>query len=771
MASNHSLLRNDIIISDQTVSGRRRKKHPFISNHSSQQHHFRYAGRAGTGSTVNTHRDINDISNVQLEQAVRSLQCFEGLQERQDTTYRSFALKYIESILHRWSHQVNRDLASGRHTTTGAHPPVRYPLRDSSCTGSGSDKPNEAATTGSSQRSFAAVVASGSDKSRSSASSTLLTVNTSSAIAQAKMPNAWNQPFGKNSTTDINLQNPIPNVTHPNAWEQPTTTRTLTNDENKQKPIPNAWSRPSSILPLKVKTTVDQVLTPALIPFGSYRLGVHSVTSDLDLLTLAPPYITRNDFFSSLVDILQNDKRCKNVHPIPTAYTPVIKFILQCGEKSAASTDDEGIHNIHIDLVFARVSDTTKLQEYHKRTTVAIQYRIDDTDLQEQDEIGIRSLNGARVTQMILDSVRNDVRKFQIVLCAVKQWAQVRGIYSNVLGFLGGVNWAILVAWVCKHYPDANVSRTLNIFFDVFSKWQWNIPVLLGDKIADSPPICDTLTQTRAIQLQAWNPSVNPRDRLHLMPIITPAYPSMNSSYNVDFPQLRCIQHEMILTNSMLSRSTPKANKVNTSPENIYSKLFQPSDFFERHEQYIQINISSTNEADFTKWFRFVESKLRNLISSLETTEVHAWPFARFFEVNKYQSKTDKIVETCQTSSKVRGYEKCLFIGLRFAPGIDAIDVRHLTMDFLFKVNNWDNRNESTMELTLAYLSASDIPLYVIESLKEEYLGETIVPIKSVCSCFSKDGSLDSETTAPASDDEEDDDKDLHDELASTLKY
>lgn len=39
-----------------------------------------------------------------------------------------------------------------------------------------------------------------------------------------------------------------------------------------------------------------------------------------------------------------------------------------------------------------------------------------------------------------------------------------------------------------------------------------------------------------------WNPATNPRDKAHLMPIITPAYPAMNSSYNVGEPQMRLIR-------------------------------------------------------------------------------------------------------------------------------------------------------------------------------------------------------------------------------------
>ncbi|RLN92362.1 hypothetical protein BBJ28_00010728 [Nothophytophthora sp. Chile5] len=41
-----------------------------------------------------------------------------------------------------------------------------------------------------------------------------------------------------------------------------------------------------------------------------------------------------------------------------------------------------------------------------------------------------------------------------------------------------------------------------------------------------------------------WNPKANVRDRLHLMPIITPAYPAFNSSYNVMASTLRILKAE-----------------------------------------------------------------------------------------------------------------------------------------------------------------------------------------------------------------------------------
>lgn len=107
----------------------------------------------------------------------------------------------------------------------------------------------------------------------------------------------------------------------------------------------------------------------------------------------------------------------------------------------------------------------------------------------------------------------------------------------QVTGFLGGVNWALLVARVCQLYPNAVPSMLVSRFFRVYTQWRWPNPVMLCAIEVDE------------LRLTVWDPRKYPRDRTHQMPIITPAYPCMNSSYNVSTSTLRVMMEQFQIGN------------------------------------------------------------------------------------------------------------------------------------------------------------------------------------------------------------------------------
>jgi poly(A) polymerase len=249
---------------------------------------------------------------------------------------------------------------------------------------------------------------------------------------------------------------------------------------------------------------------------------------------------------------------------------------------------------VKIDMIFASVSDHKWLVERQTEAMTktlarpdAIDHdddddggameeetmRVDDAALIGLDESSVRSVNGVRVAQFLLDAIvattppaerrrmdgdegRGDgggkdgrtpattamtaspddspaasiddvtslrrLEYFRLTLRLVKAWAKNHGLYANVLGFLGGVNWAILVCWVCEvraaelvmclflvscdpstrlgihryslvhvatkqRNPDELPSRLLQIFFRTFANWKWPVPVSLS-KQQNNPP-------------------------------------------------------------------------------------------------------------------------------------------------------------------------------------------------------------------------------------------------------------------------------------------
>jgi len=343
------------------------------------------------------------------------------------------------------------------------------------------------------------------------------------------------------------------------------------------------WIRETSIAKNMPESMADNV-GGKIFAYGSYRLGVHNKGADIDTLCVAPRHILREDYFSTFVEMLRVQDEVTDLRPVPDAFVPVIKLCFD---------------GIDIDLVFARLA----LKEVDDQQDLS-----DPMLLKNLDPKCVRSLNGCRVTDEILKQVPN-VEHFRLTLRCIKLWAKKHGIYSNVMGFLGGVSWAMLVARVCQLYPNAAPSTLLQKFFLVFLKWQWPQPVLLKKP------------EDFGLGFPVWDPRYNVADRFHVMPIITPAYPQQNSTFNVSNSTLKVMQAEFQSSLAICEEILAGKSK--------WQKIFEPPNFFCKYRHFIVLEASSSCEEDQLTWEGLVESKVRHLVANLEREAIslaHVWP-------------------------------------------------------------------------------------------------------------------------------------------------
>ncbi|RMZ90203.1 hypothetical protein DV736_g2570, partial [Chaetothyriales sp. CBS 134916] len=340
-----------------------------------------------------------------------------------------------------------------------------------------------------------------------------------------------------------------------------------------------------------------------IFPYGSYRLGVFGPGSDIDTLTVAPKHVRREDFFEQYPTILRRiagPDAIQSLTAVPDAFVPIIKLVL---------------NNIEIDLIFVSVQALT---------TIPKNLNLDDNKLLDGlDQQSIKSITGPRVTDQILGLVPEH-KTFRTALRAIKLWAQRRAIYANIVGYPGGVAWAMLVAKVCQLYPHAVGATIINKFFHVYKAWNWPTPVMLKE--------------IETGKEKTWNPMLYNGDKKNLMPIITPAYPSMCSTYN--------------MTNSgkkIILKEFDRGAKISDAIFNgtaKWSELFGKHTFFTKDFRYYISVIASAHTPDGAKGFSgMVESKVRLLVQELEKISDQislARPFTKGFRrLHKVTSDAD----------------------------------------------------------------------------------------------------------------------------------
>lgn len=136
--------------------------------------------------------------------------------------------------------------------------------------------------------------------------------------------------------------------------------------------------------------------------FGSYALGVHAPTSDIDTLLCVPKHVYIEDFFRDFPDTfkqLSNEADITEFVPVPDAFVPIVKLKYR---------------GVSLDVLFASIP-TMNVVPREMET-------IEKSVLRHLEETTIRSVNGTRVVKELLASVPQP-RHFRYALRAIKLWA------------------------------------------------------------------------------------------------------------------------------------------------------------------------------------------------------------------------------------------------------------------------------------------------------------------------------------------------------------
>lgn len=319
------------------------------------------------------------------------------------------------------------------------------------------------------------------------------------------------------------------------------------------------------------QTGADQV-NGKLFTYGSYRLGVSNPLSDIDTLCVAPRFVKREDFFNVFGEMLANNNLVKDLVKVEDALVPIMKMKFQ---------------DILIDMSFAQlelgsIDDNINLEE--------------DAILADVDTATANSLNGVRVNEMILKLTKQG-QNFQTMLRFIRIWAHRRAIYGNVYGYLGGINCALLCAWTCQRYPNATASTLIHMMFNDLKDWTWPDPIYINTPNTGTKP--------------SWDNSPGSKGKKDFMPIITPAYPCINSLQSATKSTRERMTKEF-------GRAAKLAMKVMTEGYE-WKEIVKPSNFFLQYKKYIQINAWTTVQESFKKWIGTVESRIRKFTQALET--------------------------------------------------------------------------------------------------------------------------------------------------------
>jgi poly(A) polymerase Pap1 len=315
-----------------------------------------------------------------------------------------------------------------------------------------------------------------------------------------------------------------------------------------------------------------------VVPFGSFRIGVHDAQSDMDIVAVAPEWVRREALFDGLKACLLSCPDCTCVQVLLSARAPVLKFFMFSFSVDVAAAI----------LIFDRVPSPFSPQALIENSV---------------DEKSAFALVGPSNSDALLELVP-DPERFRQLLRFIKLWAKNNFIYSNAFGFLGGMAWSLLCAFICQIYPRATAPVLVIRFFKVMKGWNW-----MATEVCVSPP-------QPISKWGGWNRH-NARDRA-LMHIITPVAPLQNAAFNVSQSALGIMMKRMWDAGKCFPFESFGGDNGVKQLLNCCSRALAKQNFFATYQKFIIFEVCSPSQDEHIGWRGLVESQLRKLISMVQ---------------------------------------------------------------------------------------------------------------------------------------------------------
>ena len=373
-----------------------------------------------------------------------------------------------------------------------------------------------------------------------------------------------------------------------------------------------------------------------LFTFGSFRLEVDDASSDVDVLVMVPPLVDREaDFFGiendhgvcpSMLSRLKQDERVQGVVAVADAYVPCIKM---------------SFGGIDFDLTFANVLRSELPQQSEWGDDVNSwragpgNFAVDGAmHALAHDLPSVRSFVGVHATHCVLRSMQQHYETFRQTLVYVKAWAKQRGVYGSMMGYPGGVAWTLLTAFYCRqrfaamhgsHSPPT-VGNMLTGFFSMWSEWPWPQPVELVERSSpgeQTHPVLDGEVWRPTSESPSGGSGSSMQSGAALMPIISPAYPQINTTHTVSGAAFRVIQEELQAA-AQLSSAAGIGGCYSLDEWLEISGQQEPThrSFLRRYPKYLYIEVSAEQgNARRAQWFALAKAWLRHVVTKLESAD------------------------------------------------------------------------------------------------------------------------------------------------------